>query len=201
MEESASTEYVTLEGSLEGPEMLVSLFNHAIVGINITHSLIIGGESEFYENNGNIYGYGSLYGYGSKKTHYFDHIAEQWIIGPELLYLRSSHDVGIVRDQAMKQTLVVVTGGYDYIENSGIESTEILIGNNWQQGKMHHICKIIHNTHVWNKDLDQLQSLPMVYHYVLSVLKASLWDFGCQTNVFESCYYSYISLKQMIFKN
>ena len=156
MEESASTEYVTLEGSLEGPGMLVSLNNHAIVGINITHSLIIGGESEFYENNGNPNGY------GSKKTHYFDHIAEQWIIGPELLYLRSEHDVGIVRDQAMKQTLVVVTGGWDYDE-SGIESTEILIGNNWQQGKMYLFCKIIHNTHVWMKDLNQLQSLPMIY--------------------------------------
>ena len=142
MEESASTEYVTLEGSLQGPEMLVSLHNHAIVGINITHSLIIGGESEFHENNGNPNGY------GSKKTHYFDHIAEQWIIGPELLYLRSKHDVGIVRDQAMKQTLVVVTGGWNYDENSGIESTEILIGNNWQQGKMHHICKIIHDPNV-----------------------------------------------------
>ena len=155
MEESASTEYVTLEESLQGPEMLVSLFNHAIVGINITHSLIIGGESKFYDNNGHPNGY------GSKKTHYFDHIAEQWIIGPELLYLRSKHDVGIVRDQAMKQTLVVVTGGFDYDEEFGIESTEILIGNNWQQGKMHHICMIIHNTHVWKKDLDQLQSLPM----------------------------------------
>ena len=156
--------------------MLVSLFNHAIVGINITHSLIIGGESKFYDDNG----------YGSKKTHYFDHIAEQWIVGPELLYLRSKHDVGIVRDQAMKQTLVVVTGGYDYDEKSGIESTEILIGNNWQQGKMHHICKIIHNTHVWNKDLDQLQSLPMVYHYVLRVLKACLWDYRCQIYVFKT---------------
>ena len=144
MEESASTEYVTLEGSLQGPEMPVSLLNHAIVGINITHSLIIGGESKFYDNNGHPNGY------GSKKTQYFDHIAEQWIIGPELLYLRSKHDVGIVRDQAMKQTLVVVTGGYDYDEDFGIESTEILIGNNWQQGKMHHICMIIHNTHVWD---------------------------------------------------
>ena len=151
MEESASTEYVTLEGSLQGPEMPVSLLNHAIVRINITHSLIIGGESMFYDKHA----------YGSKKTHYFDHIAEQWIIGPELLYLRSKHDVGIVRDQAMKQTLVVVTGGYDYDEDFGIESTEILIGNNWQRGKMHHICMIIHNTHVWKKDLDQLQSLPM----------------------------------------
>ena len=138
MEESASTEYVTLEGSLQGPEMLVSLHNHAIVGINITHSLIIGGESKNYDKHT----------YGSKKTHYFDHIAEQWIIGPELLYLRSEHDVGIVRDQAMKQTLVVVTGGWDHDENSGIESTEILIGNNWQQGKMHHICKIIHDPNV-----------------------------------------------------
>ena len=118
--------------------MLVSLLNHAIIGINITHLLIIGGESKFYNKHT----------YGSNKTYYFDHIAEQWIIGPELLYLRSSHDVGIVRDQAMKQTLVVVTGGYDYIEHSGIESTEILIGNNWQQGKMHHICKIIHDPNV-----------------------------------------------------
>ena len=104
MEESASTEYVTLEESLPGPEMQVPLFAHAMVGINLTHSLIVGGVSDA----------GHYCDHMTKTTYYFDHIGKNWIVGPELLYYRSLHDVGIVRDKVMNQTLVVVTGGCDY---------------------------------------------------------------------------------------
>lgn len=141
LEESYSSEYVTLEGSQEGPEMQESLFDHAMVGINITHSLIIGGESKVYGNCEELGNCGqSNRNAGMRKTQYFDHSTEQWTVGPELLYLRSLHDVGIVRDQATKQTLVVVTGGRDWEEDLyGFERTEILIGNNWQPGKVHYI--------------------------------------------------------------
>ena len=55
----ASTEYVTMTGSLHGPDMPMALDSHAMVAINSTFSLVIGGytgesgvsSTFFYDHN------------------------------------------------------------------------------------------------------------------------------------------------------
>ena len=39
----SSTEYVTLEGSNPGPDMPTPLYDHVIIGINSTYSILVGG--------------------------------------------------------------------------------------------------------------------------------------------------------------
>ena len=119
----ASSEYITLEGIEPGPELPTIIDSHALVAIDNTLSMLIGGSTT--EN------------VATKTTHYFDHQSHNWIQGPDLMQARWQHAAGIVTDQVTNEKLVIVTGGF---HNPGItlDSTEMLINNQWNQGKIAH---------------------------------------------------------------
>ena len=119
----ASSEYITLEGIEPGPELPTIIDSHALVAIDNTLSMLIGGSTT--EN------------VATKTTHYFDHQSHNWIQGPDLMQARWQHAAGIVTDQVTNEKLVIVTGGFN---NPGItlDSTEMLINNQWNQGKIAH---------------------------------------------------------------
>jgi hypothetical protein len=121
----ASSEYITQEGSEPGPNLPIPISFHALVAIDNTLSLIIGGDT-----TGGI----------TPTTHYFDHQAHNWIQGPDLMQSRSGHAAGIVTDEVTTEKLVIVTGG----EHNGIllDSTEMLINSQWNQGKIAHYYSI-----------------------------------------------------------
>ena len=100
--------------------MPIPIYYHALVTIDNTLSLLIGGRTTGADT--------------ALTTHYFDHQGHNWIQGPDLMQARRAHAAGIVIDQVTTEKLVIVTGG----EHNGIrlDSTEILINKQWNQGKM-----------------------------------------------------------------
>ena len=69
----------------------------------------------------------------SDETYFYDHGAEEWLDGPNLIQKRAWHGIGIVFDEVRKESLIIVTGGYDFINY--LDSTEVLINNEWTSGK------------------------------------------------------------------
>ena len=129
----ASTEYVTVTGTMIGPDLPIALRYHAMVAINSTCSMVIGGESS--NNNG--------HNSTSALTFFYDHNEDQCINGPSLMQARGSHAAGIVTDEVTSEHFVAVTGGY----YSGYwDSTEILQEGEWVQGKtIDIICYFLEN--------------------------------------------------------
>jgi hypothetical protein len=117
-ERLGSSEYISLEGSKPGADLPKDTDLHALVAIDNTLSLLIGGRTTET----------------TEKTHYFDHQAHNWIQGPDLMQARMAHAAGVVTDEVTTEKLVIVTGG----DHNGIrlDSTEILINNQWNQGKI-----------------------------------------------------------------
>ena len=117
----ASTEYVTVTGTMLGPDLPIALVNHAMVAINSTCSMVIGGYSEIT----------------LASTFFYDHNEGEWINGPSLMQGRYKHAAGIVTDEVTGEHFVAVTGGTYY---SGdwlvLDSTEILQDGEWVQGKI-----------------------------------------------------------------
>ena len=117
-----SSEFILPNGESEaGPNLPIGLINHAMVNINETISLLIGGQS------------GSD-GVVSNKTWYFNHISQEFSEGPDLNIGRYGHSANVILDSVSKEKIVVVTGGHDN-ENRITNSTEILQGENWNLGK------------------------------------------------------------------
>ena len=50
-----------------------------------------------------------------------------------MIQKRAWHGVGIVFDEEREESLIIVTGGHDFIHFIG--STEVLINNEWTSGK------------------------------------------------------------------
>ena len=96
----ASTEYVTLTGTMLGPNLPMIVWSHAMVAINRTCSMVIGGVS--YTN----------YAYYFASTFFYDQNEGEWITGPSLMQARESHGAGIITDELTDEDFVVVTGGY-----------------------------------------------------------------------------------------
>ena len=110
----ASTEYVTVTGTMLGPDLPVPLTRHAMVAINSTCSMVIGGCC-----------------YYPASTFFYDHNEDEWINGPSLMQARFGHAAGIVTDEVTDEHFVAVTGG------SGLmDSTEILQDGEWVPGKI-----------------------------------------------------------------
>ena len=121
----ASTEYVTLTGTIIGPDLPIALAHHAMVAINSTCSMVIGGHDEEDEY--------------SASTFYYDRNEGEWITGPSLILARARHAAGIVTDEVTDEDVVAVTGGchrpppdcwFDLV------STEILQDGEWVLGKI-----------------------------------------------------------------
>ena len=120
----ASTEYVTVTGTTHGPDLPMALTYHAMVAINSTCSMVIGGHSYL------DYSYPDGY---SASTFFYDHNEEEWINGPSLIQARSDHAAGIVTDEVTGEHFVTVTGG---VGSGFFDSTEILQDGDWVQGKI-----------------------------------------------------------------
>ena len=115
----ASTEYVTVTETVPGPDLPIALFHHAMVAINSTCSMVIGGK----DSNGY-----------SASTHYYDRDQGEWFNGPSLMQSRSFHAAGIVTDEVTDEDFVAVTGGLLILHY--FDSTEILQDGMWVQGKI-----------------------------------------------------------------
>ena len=116
---SKSTEYVTMTGTMLGPDLPKRLYGgHAMVAINSTCSMVIGGEDENWDS--------------SASTFFYDHNEGEWTTGPSLMQPRERHAAGIVTDELTDENFVAVTGGcWPYLD-----STEILQDGNWVQGNI-----------------------------------------------------------------
>ena len=122
----ASTDYVTVTESIHGPDLPISLYRHAMIAINSSCSMVIGGIFTNYYSS-------------SASTFYYDHNEEEWINGPSLMQAREGHAAGIVTDEVTNEHFAAVTGGYDYellTWESILDSTEILQDGEWVQGKI-----------------------------------------------------------------
>ena len=118
----ASTEYITLEGSIPGPDMPISIDSHVLVAINNTFSLLIGGRMPGHVTLPTVY--------------YFEYEGKNWSQGKDLMQARAGHAGGIVTDETTYDEFVIVTGGgYNGIM---LDSTEMLIDNQWHLGKTPH---------------------------------------------------------------
>ena len=112
----ASTEYVKMTGTMLGPDLPMALSDHAIVAINSTCSMVIGG------------GYSAL-------TFFYDHNEGEWITGPSLMQARAFHAAGIITDEVTDEHFVAVTRGFYYSYYIGdLDSTEILQDGEWVEG-------------------------------------------------------------------
>ena len=100
-----------MTGTMSGPDLPMALKKHAMVAINKTCSMVIGGASTFY----------------------YDRTFGEWIIGPSLMQARYDHAAGIVTDEVTDESVVAVTGGAYY---GDLDSTEILQDGEWIQGKI-----------------------------------------------------------------
>ena len=116
-----SSEFIQLEGSNQGPTLAMPVHAHAMILLNDTFSMIIGGQNELNINK------------ASALTFYYDHQINQWLNGPALIQARDSHAVGIITDENTMEKLLIVTGGVSY--GVLIYATEILIENQWNLGK------------------------------------------------------------------
>ena len=123
----ATSEYITLGGSIPGPDMPIPVDLHALVAINKTCSILIGGRMTGMVTIPTVY--------------YFEHEGKNWSQGPDLIQAREAHAAGLVTDETTYDEFVIVTGG----EYNGIllDSTEILIDNQWHLGKIAHDCSIV----------------------------------------------------------
>ena len=118
----SSTEYIFADGrNEEGPPMPIALYYHAMVKINDTTSILVGG----------------LTGSGrSKRTWYYD---GKWLDGPDLEKAKNGLSVGIIRDSVTYQVYVVAAGGASDDDNDlGLNDVEILsvTGTAWQTGNV-----------------------------------------------------------------
>ena len=120
-ESYSSTEYVSLSETMPGPDLPLSLFRHAMVSINSSVSMVIGGHN----------------GGPTTTTFFYDHIDGEWINGPKLIQERGLHTAGIVTDEVTNENYVAVTGGEDTNSNE-LDTTEILQDEKWVQGKINH---------------------------------------------------------------
>ena len=112
-----STEIITEQGVIPGPEMPEAVGSHSVAVVNETTSIIIGGSTN--ED------------YTSPKTWFFNHVTQQYQAGPSLIRGRNFHSSVTIQDLITMEKIVVVLGGYYR------GSTELLINgkSKWQQGK------------------------------------------------------------------
>ena len=122
----SSTEYIQIGiGSSTGPELPLAVAGHAMVALNQSTFMLIGGD---------------FFGSYLSKTFYYQESNQDWIPGPEMDQARYWHAAGLGIDTATSEQYIAVTGGYaGYYDGSHhyLESVEILYSGEteWQTGK------------------------------------------------------------------
>jgi hypothetical protein len=117
-----STEIINEDGKVsQGPVMPIAIYYHANAAVNASTLIISGGSTN--TNN------------QSPLTWYYNHVTQKFQPGPSLMKGREEHTSGTVVDKETNENIVVVAGGY----NNGdvLDSTELLINGEWQQGTNH----------------------------------------------------------------
>ena len=103
-----SSELISSDGSTgEGPSLSWPIYakdSHAIVSINETSSLLIGGAQIWMAA-------GQLQSKVMEETYYFSHETDQWRQGPKLIQARKAHTAGLVTDKVTQEAFVIVVGG------------------------------------------------------------------------------------------
>ena len=94
----ASTDFIP-KSSFGEPNLPEPIAKHALVSINETTTMLIGGER--------------ISTYFSPKTHYFNHEDLLWTNGPSLMTGRYSHTAGLITDHVTQEQHVAVVGGWD----------------------------------------------------------------------------------------
>ena len=123
---SQTSELISIDGGVEyGPELPTAVRVHAITSINSTVSILSGGDT-----NANHY---------SRLTWYFNHETNIFSAGPSLLEGRFGHGSATCVDKVTKAKIPIVTGGYgdggiDTNPGYYLDSTEMLINEQWQSG-------------------------------------------------------------------
>merc|ERR1712020_636738 len=96
----SSTEYIQIGiGSSTGPELPLGVWMHAMVALNPSTMMLIGGDCG-----------SSCY---LSKTFYFQESNQDWIPGPEMDQARYLHAAGLGIDTATSEQYIAVTGGWD----------------------------------------------------------------------------------------
>ena len=119
-----TSELISIHGGVEyGPDLPTTvLLNHAITSMNSTASILSGGIT-------------SATNY-SPLTWYFNHETSIFSPGPSLLEGRNGHGSATCVDMVTKEKIPIISGGYGngYMK---LDSTELLINEEWQQGTIH----------------------------------------------------------------
>ena len=104
----------------EGPDLPIDVSGHSAIKINVSTSMLIGGET----NDGY-----------SRKTWFFSHLTGEWIDGPTLSHSRAYHSLGLLTDSVTNEQFIVVSGGYNF---KTLKSVEILDkeGVAWKTGNL-----------------------------------------------------------------
>ena len=125
----ASTEYVTVTGTIPGPDLPRAMYGHAMVAINSTCSMFIGGSVD--HSYGYHYASTFFYNHNEGELHHFGN----WTNGPSLIQGRIFHAAGTVTDEVTDDHFIALTGGYNG-NGYALDSTEILQNGEWVQGKI-----------------------------------------------------------------
>ena len=125
-ERIASSEFITIQETIQGPDLPYPVNNHALVAINDSFSMVIGGNCDCSPH------------LQTDNTFYYHHTEDVWTNGPSLVEKRNSHAAGLITDKVTEETFLVVTGGNtgSYTQEYPSASTEILQDDNWVLGKL-----------------------------------------------------------------
>ncbi len=121
-----TSELVTLNpvsSSKNGPQLILALESHCMVQLNESHAMLIGGSSDFHDPEDRTWCYSNLH-------------QQQWASCPNLNYRRKNLACGVLYDNMLDQTVVMVAGGI-HVDMFGDKTVEhLFIGDNsrWDQG-------------------------------------------------------------------
>ena len=115
---------LTCNKSNLGPDLPLGLNRHAIVKLNDSVSILIGGNAD------------SLH--YSPKTFYYIEDNKEWVPGPDLIHGRWGHSAGIVTDSMTDKEYLVVIGGRNEMVLSCIEIFNE-VENRWEKGTVFQI--------------------------------------------------------------
>ena len=126
-ESQKTSEYISTIDKIPwpGPNLPSSVYNQAVVDINQTFIMLIGGFN----------------GGPSDKTYYFSHMTKHWTIGPNLLQGRFAHSAGVITDNTTQEMYIIAGGGKTCIDIGNpdldcfLNKVEILNESQWILGK------------------------------------------------------------------
>ena len=144
-----TSELISIDGVVEyGPELPTAVAFHVITSINSTVSILSGGMISAT--------------YSSPLTWYFNHETGAFSTGPNLMEGRNRHGSATCVDKVTEEKIPIVTAGEgnNYVD---LDSTELLINEQWQPGTTYSIFK---KQHV----LICFSSTTICHHFIIAFL-------------------------------